>query len=78
MKTPTKKQLQELAVRALGEGARVEITRPGRYGHATPPCWYAEAWNMATPPAVNLWADSNEAARRGLAAALAALAEVRK
>ena len=75
MKTPTKKELQELAVRALGEGATVRlrnlpelsVVRPAHYAFAETRRYY-----------VGEQGDTPSAAARALAAALAALAEVRK
>lgn len=70
MKTPTKKQLQELSVRALGEGATVDILE------LVPDYFRARAWAAAEEHRV--YRDSYDESAVALAAALEALAEVRK
>lgn len=71
MTTPTKKELEQLAVRALGEGATVEIYR---WGTGQP--WEAKA--EAKMSAHFEMGATQIAAKLALAAALAALVEVRK
>lgn len=73
MKPPTKKELQELAVRALGAGATVEVRR---FEWRDGPPWEAVA--EATGGAHAEYRDSMSKAKCALAAALRALAEVRK
>jgi hypothetical protein len=73
VKTPTKKELQELAVRALGEGVTVRVKHPR-----------GSKWYMASALADNgieevyVWSTTEDRSKRALAAALEALAEVRK
>lgn len=74
MKTPTKAELTKLAVQALGEGATVEVHKaifpPARY--------YAAAKVGVYGDKSIIWAKTERAAKIALAAALRALAEVRK
>lgn len=72
MKTPTKKELQQLAVEALGEGATVQIEE---FQWETPP-WQAMAEGHTAAHFENR--ETEKAAKIALAAALRALAEVRK
>lgn len=86
MKTPTKKELQALAVRALGEGATVRIEPPAGRGFPDEciifgsTAWYAEAGKPYddSVDGVNIWYRTRSGTLRALAAALTALAEVRK
>jgi hypothetical protein len=80
MKTRTKKELQELAVRALGEGATVRVALEGTRGNR---CYRVQANDRR----FEYWVDlalrdggpiTKSQAMITLAAALEALAEVRK
>lgn len=73
MKPPTKKELQRLAVEALGEGAVVEVETRSPDDHAAR-AFGGEAWH----PYLGIATDTRHEARIALAAALRALAEVRK
>lgn len=70
-KPPTKKELQALAVRALGEGAGTRVFTTGRG-----PC--ALAWKPRGDEMVRVYDASESTATRALAAALRALAEVKR
>lgn len=74
MKIPTNKELQELAVRALGEGATVELRQNqyGWWGDATEKDKRGECLRISVH--FQYWTE----AKIALAAALEALAEVRK
>ena len=73
MKTPTKSQLTALAVRALGEGATVEV-----FHYDEGSVWVGRA--QAGDASEDVYSEMRSKARvvRALAAALGALAEVRK
>lgn len=78
MKPPTKKELQALAVRALGEGATVEISGPYRtqWMSQRSAAHYASAAHHGPSEEVSVWHRKRSMAKRALAAALTALAEV--
>ena len=73
----TKSELTKLAVRALGEGARVLVAHPIDYdGRDAKVGWYAEASPVGDlNVGVNIWARTRASATRALAAALTAFAE---
>lgn len=67
MKPPTQAELQRLAVRALGEGAKVV-----RYGRR--PVVLSAEYRSGMSPSIRVIMDDMEEAKHALAAALRALA----
>jgi len=70
----TKRELEALAVRALGEGAEV-IVKPAVKADVNGRLTYAHAYESTFMAEVIIWARGEDNATRALAAALTALAE---